>query len=145
MKREPIKMPDVISPEMLAPCGVVCTACVGRLKQTGRCGGCLGPEEHMSARCRNCDRKACAGAKGLTWCFECEEFPCKRIKTLDKSYRTRYGVSLVQNGLDAREMGVEAFLAGQRQRWLCPECGGIVCQHDGICRDCDYTERKKDR
>ncbi len=135
-------MPEQIAPGMLAPCGVVCTACTAHLKQKKPCGGCLGPEDALSGRCQSCDRKACAKAKGLTWCFQCNEFPCKRIKTLDKSYRARYGISLVQNGLDAKEQGVAAFLAAQRQRWLCPACGGVVCQHDGVCRGCGYAEER---
>lgn len=122
-----MKMPDAIEPAMLAACGVLCTACYKHHKVKKPCGGCQGADEGKSASCVNCVRKTCADAKGLTWCFECDEFPCKHINSLDKSYRTRYGVNLVQNGRDAKEQGMERFLAGQRDKYLCAECGGIIC------------------
>jgi ribosomal protein S27AE len=24
----------------------------------------------------------------------------------------------------------------ESKRWTCPECGGVVCQHDRICSSC---------
>jgi hypothetical protein len=44
-------------------------------------------------------RKHCAKIRNnkIKFCFECEGFPCDRIKTLDKRYRTKYGMSMVEN------------------------------------------------
>ncbi len=30
------------------------------------------------------------GEGKLRFCFECESYPCKRLKALDKRYRTKY-------------------------------------------------------
>lgn len=134
-----MKMPEQIDPIWLAPCGVNCLACTGHLRKKP-CGGCRGPQELIRQSCRSCARRNCAEQRGLTWCHECGDFPCKYIKTLDKTYRTRYKVSLIGNLERAREAGVETMLAGERERWLC-ECGGIICQHDGSCSECEAVPR----
>ncbi|MGO0807252.1 prolipoprotein diacylglyceryl transferase family protein, partial [Clostridioides difficile] len=36
--------------------------------------------------CRKCKIKDCVCQKGLFYCFECFNFPCKLIKNLEKSY-----------------------------------------------------------
>jgi hypothetical protein len=33
--------------------------------------------------------------------------------------------------------GLEQFLAEVRAKWVCPECGGTVCCHIGLCLSCD--------
>ena len=32
-----------------------------------------------------------------------------------------------------RGVGVEEFLASERQRWTCAECGGVICVHRENC------------
>ena len=44
--------------------------------------------------------------------------------------------SPMQNLRDIRSMGMEAFLAREREKWTCAKCGGPICVHNGICRDC---------
>lgn len=62
--------------------------------------------------------------------------PCKRVKNLDKTYRDRYNVSLVENLKTAGETGVTAFLRQEKKKWTCPSCHGILSLHDGICSEC---------
>ena len=131
-----MKMPPKLDRETLAPCGVNCAACGAYLRAKNRCSGCLGPVPPTRKSCQNCVRRACAAEKGIAWCFECAQFPCKQLKTLDKSYQTRYNISLIQDGHLAAERGVDALLLAQRERYLCPRCGGVVCQHDGLCSEC---------
>lgn len=137
-----MKMPDIIEERMLAACGVLCTACVGHLKKKKPCVGCRGPDEQKRTSCVNCVRKNCADERGLALCALCGDFPCKWIKTLDKSYRTRYGISLIQNGKDAAA-DLHGFLEAQRAHYLCPHCGGAVCQHDGLCSECGRAVLEK--
>lgn len=131
-----MKAASPIADSMMAPCGVDCTACYVHLKRKKGCPGCLLDGTSKPARCRECAIKECAVAKGFLRCFECPTFPCKRLKSLDASYRKRYRVSLVDNGRLARTAGVAAFLRSSTERWTCPSCGGLVSMHDGICSEC---------
>ena len=131
-----MKMPDHIPKEMLAPCGVLCLACSAYLDKKKPCPGCHAPlEEQKRKSCMNCAKKICAIEKGHRWCFECIRFPCACIKDLSKRYAKNYDVDLVQNGMEAKE-NMEAFLQALRIRFTCPECGGIMNQHQQKCSVC---------
>lgn len=135
-----MKMPTAIPTRFLAPCGIDCAACYARLRPKKACPGCLKPDEEKPGYCRACRIKACATGRGLSRCYGCGDFPCSMIKRIDKRYLTGYGVGLIENGLAARSAGLRAFMATERKRWSCPDCGGIVNQHDRICSECgkDY-------
>jgi hypothetical protein len=65
-------------------------------------------------------------------------FPCARLKQLDKRYRTKYHMSMIDNLYFIRDKGMEAFLKEQEQRWACGKCGDhLVCCHNGLCLACD--------
>lgn len=139
-----LKMPDTIEDCMLAPCGMNCAVCYKHVSVQRRgtpCEGCLKGDAGKPAHCSNCKIKGCAQEKGHTYCFACADFPCKLIINLDKSYRTRYAASLVENSRAAQEKGVSAFLEQDRQKWTCPQCGGAFSLHDGACSECGNTQR----
>lgn len=121
--------------EMLAPCGINCAVCYKHLAKNP-CEGCNNGSNFKPEHCRKCDMKRCAHEKGICFCWECDDFPCKRIKTLDRSYRLRYGVSLIEYSQMIRTQGAEAFLQKQQEQYTCPTCGGIISLHDGICSCC---------
>jgi hypothetical protein len=131
-----MKMPKLIPAYLLAPCGMNCMVCYVHLKDKKPCDGCLGDDARKPERCRSCAIKDCARGKGLAYCHECCDFPCKRIKSLDKSYRERYAASLVENGATLRAGGIEAFQESERRRWSCGACGGVISLHDGKCSEC---------
>ena len=70
------------------------------------------------------------------------EYPCKQIKYLEKSYRTRYGASLMDNSQSVKEKGLEAFMEQQKANYTCPECGGIISIHDMECSECQRKVHK---
>lgn len=118
-----------------APCGMNCAVCYRHLGKKP-CHGCNHACEAKPVSCKNCRIKNCAAEKGVRHCWMCEKFPCRRIKTLEKSYRTRYGVSLLENSRMVEEQGVAAFQAAQQKQYTCPACGGVISLHDGICSGC---------
>ena len=137
-------MPERIDEIMLAPCGMNCTVCykhVGAKKKAKPCEGCLQGDIGKPEHCRACKIKFCAGEKGIIHCFECADFPCKLIKNLEKSYTKRYGTSLVENSIAAKTQGIETFLAHDREKWTCRDCGGAFSLHDGVCSECGGTNR----
>ncbi len=131
-----MKMPTAIDPHLIAPCGMNCAVCSVHLRDKKPCLGCLGADAHKPNHCRACTIKACADEKQVVYCFECAAFPCPAIGRMDKSYRTRYRVSLIAYGDAIKETGMAAFLAAQVARWTCPVCGGAISLHDGVCSDC---------
>lgn len=133
-----MKMPDVINPALLAPCGMDCLICYAHLKKKKPCRGCLLDDTDKPERCRSCRIKSCARERGLAYCHQCPDYPCRAIRTLDKSYRQRYQTSLIENGRTVAATGLAAFFTAERTRWSCQECGGVVSLHDRECSECGW-------
>ena len=80
----------------------------------------------------------------VQYCYECDEFPCANLIKLDKKYKTNFKMSMIENLEYIKKNGVNKFLVKEQEKWKCPECGGVVCCHNGICFDCGLdTLRKK--
>jgi hypothetical protein len=138
--------------QLIAPCGMNCGLCVSYLamkndlKNKGfskrYCAGCL-------PRGKNCTfmRKHCGLlGKGLVrFCYECEDFPCHRLKDIDKRYRTKYHMSMIENLKLIKEHGIEQFLEKEAARWHCPECGGVICCHNGLCLSCSLDKLRQNK
>ena len=133
---------EPIEPEMFAPCGMNCKVCYKHCYHKKPCDGCLKSDRGKPEHCRKCRIKDCIRKKGLSYCFECAEYPCKQIKYLEKSYRTRYGASLMDNSQSVKEKGLEAFMEQQKANYTCPECGGIISIHDMECSECQRKVHK---
>jgi hypothetical protein len=131
-----MKMPAEMNITMIAPCGVNCSVCSGHLRVKKHCPGCRmeGPEK--PTYCRTCKMKVCADSRGAVRCAECASFPCARLKRLDRRYRLRYGVPLVEDGRRLLAEGVEAYMQAERARWACPACGGVISMHKQACIEC---------
>lgn len=124
---------------LIAPCGMNCRLCLGYQREKNHCGGCRGDNASMPASCLKCIIRNCpviqSNASGM--CYECESFPCRRLKQLDKRYRTKYQMSMLENLEGIRLHGMEAFLLREESRWTCAKCGGIVCVHRTACPTCN--------
>ena len=132
-----MKMPEgEINPILFAPCGVNCMVCYKHCDAGTPCAGCLQDEKGKPAHCRKCKIKDCIREKRLAYCFECPGYPCPQIRYLDKSYRTRYGVSLMENSAFVKEHGPTAFMKRQQETYRCPVCGGIISLQDTVSSDC---------
>ena len=133
--------------ELIAPCGMNCALCRaynafihGVPRQRGKvthCAGCL-------PRAKNCYIKR--GCKKLSKhqiqsCSECETMPCNNLDHLDRRYRKRYSMSMVENLKIIKAQGIEEFLKSQAERYTCSNCGDVVCVHDGKCYSCGYTRK----
>lgn len=134
-----MKMPsEAIEARMFAPCGMNCMVCYRHCYHKKPCEGCLKSDTGKPEHCRKCRIKDCVGEKGLSYCYECVNYPCKRIKPLEKSYRSRYGASLVANSRSVKENGIAFFLERQKESYTCPKCGGIISIHDRECSECQW-------
>ncbi len=137
---------------LIAPCGMNCALCSNYLstkndlKKVGimktYCAGCR-------PRGKNCAfmKKSCAliGEGKIKYCYECADFPCRRLKALDKRYRTKYHMSMIENLTYIKEHGMADFLRQEEKKWRCPDCGGTICCHNGICYSCGLAKLKAKR
>ena len=131
-----MKMDAKIPINMLAPCGLNCAACYAHLRKKKSCPGCRGQEESQPAYCRRCKIRDCALNRGIDFCSECVSFPCASIKHIDKRYRLRYQVSLIENLIRTKSVGAEQHLLKEKQKWTCTQCGGVISLHDRVCSEC---------
>jgi hypothetical protein len=124
---------------LIAACGMNCGICRGYLREKKKCPGCRGSNENKSISCVNCKIKVCneSNKNNLKFCFECDTFPCKWIKHMDKRYRTRYNMSTIENLENIKKFGVREFVKNEKIRWACPQCGGTICVHTGYCSRCE--------
>lgn len=131
-----MKMPENIDTIMFAPCGMNCKVCYKHCYHKKPCDGCLKSDWGKPKHCRKCKIKDCVKGMGLTYCFECIDYPCKRIKNLEKSYNNRYLTSLMDNSEYVKQNGLKLFMEIQKEKYTCPKCGGIFSIHDRVCSEC---------
>ena len=124
---------------IIAPCGMNCGICLGYLREKKRCPGCraIDPASISDSR-TSCIIKNCETIRTNQsgFCYECQKYPCRRLKQLDKRYRTRYAMSMLENLENIKGTGLDAFLESERERWRCRNCGGVICVHRGYCWEC---------
>lgn len=138
---------------LIAPCGMNCSLCVAYqsqkydLKKQGfhrkYCPGCIPRGENCLHMGDTCER---LGQGRVRFCFECPDFPCKRLKALDKRYRTKYHMSMIENLRFIQQKGLGEFLNEQSGKWSCNKCGEAkVCCHNGLCLVCDRDVLRKNK
>ena len=141
-----MKMPtEGISSEMFAPCGMNCMVCYKHCYHKKPCAGCIPGDEGKPEHCRKCKIKECVIERELSYCYECPEYPCRQLRSLERSYNTRYHASLVENSHMVQTRGVETFMEKQKEKFTCPECGGIISIHDAECSECQEKMQISER
>jgi len=138
--------------ELIAPCGMNCALCVSYLamkndlktKGFGKkyCAGCRPSGKNCTFMKKQCELLG----KGLVrFCYECAAFPCPRLKSLDKRYRTFYHMSMIENLEYIQSCGIGKLLEKEAAKWHCPECGGVICCHNGLCFSCSLDKLRQKR
>ena len=128
---------------LVAPCGMNCAVCSSFIAQRldlnkhgihrKYCVGCRPRGQNCIFMANACEKLG----KGLVkYCYECDTFPCARLKRLDKRYREKYNLSMIENLDFLKEHGIERFLAKEEEKWKCPECGGVISCHNNVCYTC---------
>ena len=138
------KKTKTIPTNLIAPCGMNCRLCLGYIREKNTCPGCrmIDNRDSQKSKYRNrCRIKNCEQiAKGnIKYCSDsCDSFPCARLKQLDKRYRTKYGMSMIDNLKMINEFGIRHFIRDEKEKWICPECGEMICVHKPTCLSCGY-------
>ncbi|MDW7656500.1 MAG: DUF3795 domain-containing protein [Bacillota bacterium] len=140
----------MLEEKLIAPCGMNCGLCIsyqalhhelakkGFRKKT--CVGCLPRSKNCTYMSSHCELMK----KGLVrFCYECGQYPCSRLKSIDKRYRTKYHMSMLENLESIKTLGIEAFLAKEEEKWHCQKCGHLICCHSGLCLHCDLDKLRQ--
>jgi hypothetical protein len=124
---------------MIAPCGMNCGSCIGYMRPKNNCPGCwyvdIG-KARVNCVIRNCDLLKKNDSK---FCFDCQKYPCPRLKQLDKRYRTKYKTSFIENLMMIKENGIDFFLDFETKRRKCSDCGATLSVHRDQCLSCSET------
>ncbi|UCB49792.1 MAG: DUF3795 domain-containing protein [Deltaproteobacteria bacterium] len=146
-------------------CGIYCGTCprylANRLKDTEemekihketgvpsdqiRCDGCL--SDTVFPTCEVCKHgfRQCAAEKKISWCFQCDAFPCQRLRDF-RDIHIVNGISHHEHVIEdleyMREKGLEQWVAEQEAKARCPECGMSIYWHARECPNCHERVRK---
>jgi hypothetical protein len=115
--------------ELIAPCGMNCGICKYHFREKNTCPSCRKLDEKTTTTRFHCIIRECKILKEKNWMFcphKCEHYPCKRLKNLDKRYRTKYHMSMLENLSFIKEYGIDLFLEKERQKWTCPNVVGSL-------------------
>lgn len=103
------------------------------------CTGCRPRNKNCAFLKKKCE--LLTGDK-IRYCYECDDFPCERLLHIDKRYKERYRMSMIDNLEFIKTFGIDIFLKNQDEIWKCPDCGGVICCHNGICFNCGLLKLK---
>ena len=147
-----------------AVCGLYCEACswfiattedperLRRLaaqlhfsEEEGRCYGCRSGKR--LPYCEKCTMSACAAARGIDFCSQCEGYPCDDLKQFQSAMPHR--IELWVNLERVKAVGYKQWLKEIRESYTCPRCQTINSTYDLKCRkcgeepSCSYVARHK--
>lgn len=127
---------------LIAPCGMNCALCLAYQREKNHCEGCRSKEKSGVKKCviKNC---ANLSNNNTGFCYECDKFPCRRLKQLDKRYRDKYGMSMIENLESIKKDGLKEFLDKEKTKWSCSKCHELLCVHREECLNCQRSIKEK--
>ena len=143
MTRKQSMETNAIPMTLIAPCGMNCRLCCAYSRDKKACPGCRGdnrvkPKTRVTCRIKNCEKMR---QGKFRYCFSCDGFPCDRLNHLDERYRAKYGMSMIDNLVSIKKVGIRQFIQNEKEKWTCPECGGLLCVHEPQCLSCEHKWR----
>jgi len=105
-----------------------------------RCDGCL--SDKVADHCKDCRHgfRSCAAEKHVNWCFECEEFPCQRLKDFTGIHIIN-GISHHEHVIDdlqyMKQHGIEEWIKIKDKASRCTGCGEVLYWFDHKCPVCN--------
>lgn len=120
--------------KLIAPCGMNCNLCLAHLREKKKglcsCPGCRNDKDKPKS-CTDCIIKNCQIIRKNNWRYcspKCKEYPCKRLKNLDKRYKTKYGMSMIDNLNYIEKEGIRKFIKKENKTWI--KGNKIFCIHN---------------
>jgi hypothetical protein len=146
MTSEKTSKASVMHATLIAPCGMNCYLCRAyrpNKKYIKPCPGCRIDYDQKSRYCVTCRIKNCDKIVqgGIKFCFSCESYPCALLRHLDKRYRTKYEMSMIDNLESIKKVGIRHFVQTEKDKWKCSNCGETICVHKPQCLSCGHVWR----
>jgi len=139
---------------LIAACGLFCPSCAifiasnedtERLERQAeslnltvektRCEGCR--SQKRNANCNKCFMLKCTIEKGINFCSECRQYPCKELKNFQSIMPHR--IELWKDLDRIKKVGFEIFYTEALENYKCPQCGTLNSARDLSCRKCGNT------
>ena len=101
----------------LSACGLNCGLCPNfHLHTEGKfqCPGCAG--EGFSEQHPSCGILSCCQRKSIEFCYECDEFPCKKYDGWGDADSFITHKNIISDMEKAQRMGIDAYMAEQNER-----------------------------
>jgi hypothetical protein len=140
--------------KLAAVCGLFCSAChvfIGTHEEPAKlammaqrfqrsleemqCNGC-----RSEKRCFYCETKCamtkCAARKGVDFCGDCADYPCKDLKEFQALAPHR--IELWKSQARIKEAGYETWYAEMVEHYSCSQCHTINSAYELKCRKCGH-------
>lgn len=160
-------MPDQIDKKLAAVCGLFCPAChvfIGTHEEPAQlavmarrfqrsleelqCNGC-----RSAKRCFYCETVCfmakCSAEKGVEFCGDCADYPCKGLKEFQAQAPHR--IELWKSQARIKDAGYEKWYSEMIEHYSCQKCKTINSAYDLKCRkcgndpSCEYVRLHKDK
>ena len=102
-----------------------------------RCSGCRTDPEFCWSE--DCEFKKCTAGRGIQFCYECEAYPCKKLRAFVESAPDHRPIW--ENFDRMRAVGWKQWLREQDENWRCGVCRAKVGFYDKACPSCDTPLR----
>ncbi len=133
-----------ITEENIAKRGMNCALCIAYQSKIKPCPGCRNNLSNARRGCQNCYYYRCNPK--LAYCYECEKFPCQKLRKLDQRYIRKYHMSMIENLLNIKEHVIDNFISQQEKKYTCKNCQEIISVHRDYCLNCknkiDFDDMK---
>lgn len=105
-----------------------------------KCHGCKTDDRFIN--CRDCKIRACARGKNIEHCNLCEKYPCEFFHATllnEKLQQLLPHLKEIPGNLETITLcGTELWLADQKKKFQCPECGTAFSWYAVRCSRCGH-------
>ena len=139
--------------ELVSACGLYCGACgiymatqendserilqyavvLNQTFEETLCDGCGAKRKSLHCS-RMCIFINCKQQKGVDFCSECEEFPCKALHEFTSKMPHR--IEVIESQTRMKEIGIKNWLFEMKEHFSCAQCKTINSAYHLACRKC---------
>jgi len=85
---------------------------------------------------KTCNLKKCAREKGVEFCYECSQYPCRDIENFKNEKDCPYHIEIYDYMSIIKKKGKENCLIRMKEQWSCPSCKTETSWWDLNCNNC---------
>jgi len=97
------------------------------------CNGCSSARKSLHCS-KICVFIECKKQKGVSFCTDCDEFPC--LALIDFKSKKPHRVELIESLHKLKEIGLEQWLIEMKEHYSCQQCQTVNSAYHLTCRKC---------